>query len=594
MSIDSAPEVRLRLTVTNRSAAALNANIRFPIVAGLRFDNTGDLWYMFPQYGNVLDHRPTSLVAQAGYAFPMQFMDLFDARRGGGVSLITEDRSHKAQRYGLSKDDRGGSMFVEYPATFTHLAPGEPYACCETVLGVHSGDWHAAAQRYRRWVASWYRPYKSQDKQWYREAFWLLAEIADGLDPETYRLPAWYDARARHYKMRDILAEFERVAGRRPDILHFWSWAYSEADHLHRWGEYGGADYAALGGLPAWRAALDDIQHNLKIPVSLYVDGTLCNRFTPVGQRLGPQCAMRSPGGRPLIPYPNSYRMCHGTREWSEYMKELYPRLARETGASILYVDETASTRNPSCYAKHHGHSVPLNFNEADYEFLKVIREVTPAPIALYGEFPNVDVASQYSDCNINYYFLTAAQQKRCPTYDDRPAEHGLSPMPLNVYRYLFPRIAQLDLPLAVRHGSWHDLKFTFFHGEAIYDSYWVRDESKGHAFMVRAYDLKKQYKDCFTSDRPEMLVRTEQTGLCANRFPGQGRTVWTLYNRRYTTLRGPALAIDHVDGAAYRDAWNDRPLTPEIHAGKAVVRLTLGPQEIGCVVQESGGQLSK
>jgi hypothetical protein len=584
-SVDSAPEVRLGLTVTNRSAVELQAGLRFPIVGGLRMGKAEELWYMFPQYCNALDNRPTSLCTAAGFLFPMQFMDLFNPQLGGGVLLATEDRSHKLQRYGLVKNDRGGSLFVEYPATFTHLAPGKPYACCETLLGVHLGDWHAAADRYRRWVSTWYRPYKSQDKQWYREAFWLLAEIADGLEPDTYRLPAWYDATTKHHRMRDILAEFERVAGRKPDILHFWSWAYSEAEKNQRWGEYGGPDYEALGGLPAWRAALDDVQQNLKIPVSLYINATLCNRFTPVGQRLGPQYAMQLPDGRPMIPYPNSYRMCHATPQWTEYMQQLYRRLARETGVPILYVDETAS--RAVCYCKDHGHSVPMNCNEADYGFLKAVREATPGHIALYGEYPNVDVASQYSDCNINYYFLTAGQQLFCPTYDDLPARHGLSPMPLNVYRYLFPRIVQLDLPLGMRHASWHELKLTFFHGEAIYDSYWDRDESKGHAFMVRAYDLKRRYKDCFTSDRPEMLVPSERFGLAANRFPGQGRTLWTLYNRRYTTLRGPALRVEHFDGATYRDAWHDRALTPEIRGKTALMSLTLDPQEIGCVVQE-------
>ncbi|MBI5819156.1 MAG: hypothetical protein HZA88_09210 [Verrucomicrobia bacterium] len=586
LSVGSTPEVRMELTVTNRGAQTLDANIRFPVVAGLRLGESRDLWYMFPQYCNALDNRPITLYAAAGRNFPMQFFDVFNPRLGGGVYVVTEDRSHKAQRYGLAKDERGtASFFIEHPAQFTHLVPGKPYACCPAVIGVHTGDWHAAAARYQKWLAGWYRPYKSQDKQWYRKSFWLLAEIADGLADDTYKLPAWYDAQTKHLQMHDILAEFERTAGRKPDILHFWSWAYGVEDQVQRWGEYGGRDYDALGGLAAWRAALDDIQQNLKIPVSLYVNATLCNRNTPVGQQLGPRCAMQLPDGRPMIPYPNSYRMCHGTREWTDYMMKLYPRLARDTGASILYVDETASSA--MCFAKDHGHDVPLNANAADYHFLKAVREATPGRIPLYGEFPNVDTASQYSDCNINYYFMPSGQQLLGPFFDERPSEHGLSPMPLNIYRYLFPRIAQLDLPLGTRHVSWHDLKFTFFHGEAIYDSYWDLDESKGHAFMVRAYDLKRQYKDCFTSNHPEMLVPTGRDGVCANKFPGRGRTLWTLYNRRYTTVRGPVLAVDHTRGSRYRDAWNDRPLEPELRGGKAILSLPLGPQEIGCVVQE-------
>ena len=161
-----------------------------------------------------------------------------------------------------------------------------------------------------------------------------------------------------------------------------------------------------------------------------------------------------------------------------------------------------------------------------------------------------------------------------------------MSPVALNLYRYMLPAIVQLDLPLGVQNGSWNLLKFTFFNGESIYDSYWYQGESQAHAFMLRAYDIKKKYKDCFTSLRPEMLVPTERAGLCANKFPGKNRTLWTLYNQRYTTLSGPLLALDHVNGATYFDVWNNRPLLPKIANGKAVISMRLGPQGIGCVSQ--------
>ena len=104
---------------------------------------------------------------------------------------------------------------------------------------------------------------------------------------------------------------------------------------------------------------------------------------------------------------------------------------------------------------------------------------------------------------------------------------------------------------------------------------------------MVRAYELKKRFKDCFASDAPEMLVPTERASVYANRFPGKGRTLWTLYNARPTTVRGTILTVPHHDGATYRDEWNDtRPPSPNIRDGQAILSLELGPQSIGCITQ--------
>jgi hypothetical protein len=41
-----------------------------------------------------------------------------------------------------------------------------------------------------------------------------------------------------------------------------------------------------------------------------------------------------------------------------------------------------------------------------------------------------------------------------------------------------------------------------------------------------------------------------------------------------------------HRQGATYHYAWNDVPLDPEIIDDRAVLTLTLHPQQLGCVVQ--------
>ncbi|MHB8971229.1 MAG: DNA alkylation repair protein [Pirellulaceae bacterium] len=131
------------------------------------------------------------------------------------------------------------------------------------------------------------------------------------------------------------------------------------------------------------------------------------------------------------------------------------------------------------------------------------------------------------------------------------------------------------------------DSKFLFFNAEPILDVSWSLYAGPHLDRMRKSLALQQRYADCFASDAPEMDVPTERSGVVANRFPGHGRTAWTLYNARYTTVRGTVLAVEHREGTSYRDLWNDRVLTPEIREGKAFLAVTLEPQGLGCVVQE-------
>jgi hypothetical protein len=582
VSVEVDPEVRFLLTVVNKSAQPIDANIRFPKVHSLRIGANQDLWYMFPKYRNALSNLPGTYYSGAGCIFPMQFYDVFNPRLGGGVFVMTKELNNRAQKYFLRKTDEGASFYIEHPQIYTHVQPGEPYQYTETVIGVHPGDWRAGLKRYKDWLATWYKPYKAQQdsKAWYREMFWMMTEYID-VDRGIAKMPCWYDPATNHYRMRDIIEEFTRDVGVRPDYLHFWGWNWRP----YRFGIYGEPNYKELGGLENFRAALDDIQQNLHVPVSLYIDPELCTATNPFCENLAPELAMRDPDGKIGRPY-QSYRMCHYTQKWQDYMKSVYTRVHRETGVNILYVDEFANPNQFMCYATNHGHPVPLNMNEADYAFLKAIREVLPEELVLYGEFPATDVTSQFWDCNITYYNVGLGEQVQ-HEYDQRPTGgDNFSPTYLDLYRFVFPRIVQLVLPIEYKETSWHMLKCTFLNGQAHYDSFWDRFESKAQEFMTHAYRIKKEYRDCFTSDSPEMLVPTETAGLAANKWPGKGRTVWTLYNERYRTVRGATLAVDHVEAASYKDVWNDRPLEPVIKNGKAYLSLEMDPQSVGCVAQ--------
>ena len=80
-------------------------------------------------------------------------------------------------------------------------------------------------------------------------------------------------------------------------------------------------------------------------------------------------------------------------------------------------------------------------------------------------------------------------------------------------------------------------------------------------------------------------MIDTLSPAICANRFPGKGREVYTVYNRAYTTYRGKILRVKHTEGAEYFDAWNDKHLKVEICDGYAEIYLDIHAQSMGCIV---------
>ncbi len=602
VSITDEPEVGMQMTAVNTSATDVKANVIFPILNGIQMGKAEDVWYYYPSYRNYFSNQNITLDHIYSMSFPLQFYDVYNPVLGGGFYLATrETDANEMRRYGFGKNSGGINCHIEYPKLHTLLKSNVPYNFCKTVVGVHKGDWHVALDTYKTWLKTWYKPVNAQDKQWYKELFWLLCDYPDNIPVNLLSMHknfTWYDTVSKHYKMQDILEEHKRKVGRNPDILHFWSWQQNMPKDYLRWGAYGtNGEYEKIGGINNFNNALSDIEKNLGVKTSLYIDASLCNRDLPIAKQIGPGAAMQTVNGEPVIDY-SSYRMCPGAKPWANYMEGIYKRVNKDLGLKILYVDEWAPpiyfghTPIPqfTCHSKEHGHEVPANMNVEVGKYMRQLRTGVAKETALYSEGPDVDVNTGYYDCNISYYTteydVNLKEGRDNVAYDSEDKDEGLSQAYLSLLKFVFPGLVQLVLPNDVIYYSWNKLKFTFLNGDAIYDSFWIQDESKAEGFMVKAHDIKLKYADCFTSDTNEPLVATEKPGLLVNKFSGKGRTLWTMYNQRYTTVRGEIIKVKHTVGATYYDVWNDKTLQAKIVGGYAFITLELHAQAVGCFVQ--------
>lgn len=588
--ISGKDSIKWLLEIVNMADSEFKKGIMFPCLPTVDFGAFSDNWYYLPKYQNLNSNETIFMYEESAPSFPLQFMDIYSPKMQGGLCISTEERKLITRKYALNKDENGLELYVEYPYMYGDIESRGTFNASPCLLTAHEGDWRESFKIYKTWLDSWYSPYKCQDKQWYRECFWLLAEITDFFETEDMcAWPCWYNPETKEFNFRKILEEQKGIAGVYPDILHMWSWCYTWRDGKYgqRWGNYDKEDYETYGGLEPFKNALHDIRDNMGVQISLYMHPTLLSNSYAKFNKFKDTSMVKNEWGGPIGIMGDSFRMCHAEEKFREASLSMYPRLYKEVGIPLIYVDEFSLRIGNRCYEESHGHHVPSNLLKTDREYISRLKDIMPEEVVLYGEYAAADVNARYIDCNISYYILDSIVDmiettKRANDGDDR-----LSRVFMHAYRFAFPKIVQLILPMAMRNISWHPQKFLFFNAEAIYDSFWDCEESRGQDFTVHAYKLKKKYQDCFTSDYPEMLVETESPAICMNKFPAKDRIVYTVYNRAYSTFRGTALRVPYTEGATYYDAWNERPLEYKIVDGFAEIHLEIGAQEMGCIVIE-------
>jgi formylglycine-generating enzyme required for sulfatase activity len=81
------------------------------------------------------------------------------------------------------------------------------------------------------------------------------------------------------------------------------------------------------------------------------------------------------------------------------------------------------------------------------------------------------------------------------------------------------------------------------------------------------------------------------QAGIFASRFPGAGRTLWTLINRAEYAIAGEQLAVPHKAGTKYFDVWNGAALDPRIDGDRATLTLDIAGRGFGAILAVDDGE---
>ncbi|WP_223621541.1 SUMF1/EgtB/PvdO family nonheme iron enzyme [Lysobacter sp. ESA13C] len=140
-----------------------------------------------------------------------------------------------------------------------------------------------------------------------------------------------------------------------------------------------------------------------------------------------------------------------------------------------------------------------------------------------------------------------------------------------------------------------HDLQYIFFNGIG-YNAWenvwglWNQLGERDAESLRRIATIERTFPAHFVSADWRPYAHTLQAGVFASRFPHTGSSVWTLVNRNEYEVAGEQIAVDHVDGARYFDAWNGVALQPRLDGGRAVFDFVLEGRGFGAVLALAPG----
>jgi hypothetical protein len=250
-------------------------------------------------------------------------------------------------------------------------------------------------------------------------------------------------------------------------------------------------------------------------------------------------------------------------------------------GARILYLDEFGYGAR-ICYSKRHPHDSPYPHYYGEREMTRRIREAVGDEVAICTENLPEDTRLQWQEA----YYVGGIGR-----YLSLKRWAGVA---LNPVRFAFPETKCFNLiyGYSLKDGNWDLLKFVLFNGDAYalsrsYDpaSYF---EDRSRELLKKIFRILHENSDAFASRDVEPLIPTEVPGVFVNAFKGtNGKTVWTIFNGNYRTVRGKAIETASKPGAKYVDVWNECPVKAEVAGSKTSLDIEVGPRDIACIVEQ-------
>jgi hypothetical protein len=582
-SLAAGEDLRLRLCVRNGGAEARRVQTVFPIVGRVRTDGPlRGLRYFYPWRSGIAGDVDAYLMNEYGNLAWMQVMCAFHPGSGAAFSLFPRDSTGEVKGLVLKKKTAEPGPLVRHSEVILQeevppgevldfdeglgmacyglsrrLAPGGELELPEASLSVYSGDWRPALCDYGRWAHTWYRHVSTP--AWFRDCF----------NHAPCHPPSYYSYEQKKYVCADNLHGNEQI----------FQWAYWD-DYTHNPAApacyldprvYRAGDFEVnrqRGGLSTFREEIRRLRAKGS-RVTLYMDHRFCWSGTGThAAHAGDWRAFYRPGTPGSYRTPDEACMCFlEPNAWADYVAAACGRLVREAGLDGIYLDEL-NIAFP-CYNPAHRHyregawpvSAPL-----------LARHVTAARDAMRRENPEAILMTEHAGSDYMSQFVDGSWVQ---TYyrDGFPfAEKHFDADSLHYFRFVFP-----EFTLAEWGANNDGARRCLFNGVGF-----IGLDYGGTNSVLQTL---RENGDAFATLKPQPHVATLVKGLLANRFPVDGKLVYTLYNKSGGPVRGEAIEVESLPGWHWVECLDDaEAVTQRTGEGRERLGLNLAAGAVACV----------
>jgi gamma-glutamyl hercynylcysteine S-oxide synthase len=210
--------------------------------------------------------------------------------------------------------------------------------------------------------------------------------------------------------------------------------------------------------------------------------------------------------------------------------------------------------------------AIPLPFRKASDE--------TGHPLALEPENLTVDLGLVWNTLSWGYW------------------EYSFAPT-VSMYKWLDSR-HMVNICRRWGRDKTDDLQHAFFNGTG-YESWenvwgiWNGITPRDAEVLRRIATIERAMAPLLVSPDWEPHVPTRQFGIFSSRFPGQGRTLWTLVNRNEFDVLGRQIEVPYVAGTRYFDLWKGAELKPDVQGTTATLSFEMEAHGYGAVLALAG-----
>lgn len=372
-------ETNWRIKIQNNSKGTVR-EVLFPVISGLKKFET----LLLPnQSGTALRNPVEHLsdeIPDLSIEYParasMQWFEYYSSNAGLYMASYDKNLDYTKLCFGLVHEGKDVAMWiVKYPFCIT----GDSWVSPDLCLGIHKGDWHWGADKYRTWIESWV-PKATVPKR--------ILEMYGGMDEifikdVNEKLKFSYD---------ELFKEIQkRQQGESTDLV---GWMFNGHDTYYP--EY--HPIPDLGGEKALIKAIDMVHQSGRY-LGAYVNLRLCNNETETYKKFGKKWAVLLKGpdlGVSSLDFGELHEewnktwdrdnqsegwfsvMCPYAKGWQDYIVSETEKIILDYHFDGLFLDQISSYYAELCYNRNHGHSTPATAWGRGYiEMARRIREVT-------------------------------------------------------------------------------------------------------------------------------------------------------------------------------------------------------------------------